>query len=245
MTESLVGRVALVTGSTSGIGEATARVLTSLGASVIINSHPELDAGHALAEELPGATYVPSDVSDPDGATHLVARAVDCHGQIDVVVNNAGTTARIPHEDLQAVSLDVWRQIIDVNLFGPWLMTAAAEPYLRASACGSVVNVSSVAGSRPRGSSIPYAVSKAALNHMTLLLANALGPGIRVNAVAPGLVDTPWNDANEPERSAVRARTPLQRSGLTTEIAEAIAFLATASYVTGEVMLVDGGLHMR
>jgi ketoreductase RED2 len=244
MTPSLVGKVALVTGSTSGIGEATARLLASEGATVVINSFPAEAKGDHLARELPDSTYLAADVSDPDDAKSLVAHAVDHHGGLDIVVNNAGTTARIPHDDLQAASLDVWRRIMDVNLYGPWLVTAAAEACLRNSEDGCVVNVSSVAGIRARGSSIPYSVSKAGLNHLTMLLAKALGPEIRVNAVAPGLVDTPWNDENEAERVQVRTSTALKRSATPIEIAEGIIYLAKARFVTGEIVLVDGGLHL-
>ena len=118
--------------------------------------------------------------------------ALERWGRLDTLVNNAGTTALIPHHDVEAASVDVWRRIFEVNVFGTWAMTVAALPALR-EAQGSVVNVG-VGGracGRP-GSSIPYAASKAALNHMTVLLAKVVGPEVRVNAVAPGLVDTPW-----------------------------------------------------
>jgi ketoreductase RED2 len=124
-------------------------------------------------------------------------------------------------------------------------VAVAAVPHLRAGGDGVIVNVSSLAGHTTRGSSIPYAASKAALSHMTILLANVLGPEIRVNAVAPGLVDTPWTADWDDIRAFVKAQAPLGRSGTAQDIAEVIMALVTARYVTGEVIQVDGGLHLR
>ena len=245
MTAQLRGRVALVTGSSSGIGEATARALAEAGATVVVNSARSEEAGRALAGELPGATYVRADIADPDQARHLVAQAVAAHGRLDILVNNAGTTEVIPHPDLEAATVEVWRRILDVNVIGTWLVTVAAVPHLRASGDGAVVNVSSVAGHTTRGSSIPYATSKAAVSHMTELLANVLGPEVRVNAVAPGLVDTPWTATWDVVRAFVRAQAPLQRSATPEDIAHVILSVLTARYMTGEIVLVDGGLRLR
>ena len=171
---------------------------------MVVNSATSVEAGRAVAAELGGATYVQADVSVEADCTRLVEEVVAAHGRLDVLVNNAGTTAVIPHGDLEAATPDVWRRIFDVNVIGTWQLTVAAVPHLRASGRGQVVNVSSLAGSRPVGSSIPYACSKAAVSHMTRLLANTLGPDIRVNAVAPGLVDTPV-DRGLDGRARVRA----------------------------------------
>jgi ketoreductase RED2 len=170
---------------------------------------------------------------------------VGAHGRLDILVNNAGTTAVIPHDDLEGASPDVWRRIFDTNVIGPWQLTVAAVPHLRASGHGQVVNVSSLAGERPVGSSIPYACSKAALSHMTRLLANTLGPAVRVNAVAPGLVDTPWTADWDLVREFVRAQAPMQRSATPSDVAEVIIGLARSTYMTGQVVLVDGGLSLR
>jgi len=242
---TLDGQVALVTGSSSGIGAATARLLASAGAVVVVNSVHSVEAGRALADELDGATYVQADVADESEARALVDEVVAAHGRLDILVNNAGTTQVIDHGDLEAASPDVWRRIFDVNVIGTWQVTVAAVPHLRASGRGQVVNVSSLAGERPTGSSIPYACSKAAISHMTRLLANALGPDIRVNAVAPGLVDTPWTEEWDTVRAFVGAQAPLRRSGLPEDVAEVIHGLVRSRYVTGEVVLVDGGLALR
>ena len=239
------GQVVLVTGSSSGIGAATATRFASLGATVVINSSTSVAAGQALAGELPVASYVRADVSDEDQARRLIDEVVDRHGRLDVLVNNAGTTEVIPHHDLEAASPEVWRRIFDVNVLGTWQVTVAAVDHLRASGRGQVVNVSSLAGERPTGSSIPYACSKAALSHMTRLLANTLAPTVRVNAVAPGLVDTPWTAEWGTVREFVNAQAPLQRTATPDDVAELIVGLARSTYVTGEVVLVDGGLSLR
>jgi len=239
------GQVVLITGSSSGIGAEAAHRFAGSGATVVINSVTSVDAGRALAAELPGSTYVQADVSDEADTSRLIEEVVATHGRLDVLVNNAGTTAVIPHGDLEAASPDVWRRIFDTNVIGTWQLTVAAVPHLRASGRGQVVNVSSLAGERPVGSSIPYACSKAALSHMTRLLANTLGPDIRVNAVAPGLVDTPWTEDWTVVREFVTAQAPMQRSATPEDVAEVILGLARSNYVTGQVVLVDGGLSLR
>ena len=242
---SLAGQVALVTGSSSGIGAATARKLTAAGATVVVNSVHSVEAGRAVADQLEGATYVQADVAIEVDAQRLIDTVVAEHGRLDMLVNNAGTTAVVPHADLEAANPDIWRRIFDVNVIGTWQVTVAAVPHLRASGQGQVVNVSSLAGQRPTGSSIPNACSKAAVSHMTRLLANTLGPDVRVNAVAPGLVDTPWTEEWDAVRTFVSAQAPLQRSGLPEDVAEVILGLIRSRYVTGEVVVVDGGLNLR
>ena len=239
----LGGHVVAITGSSSGIGAATARAFAAAGASVLVNSARSVAEGEAVAASLPDARYVRGDITDPAFPDELVAAALERWGRLDTLVNNAGTTAVIPHHDLAAASVDVWRRIFEVNVFGTWAMTVAALPALR-EAQGSVVNVASVAGVRPTGSSIPYAASKAALTHMTALLAKVVGPEVRVNAVAPGLVDTPWTEDWDAVRDAVRQVAPLKRSGRPEDVAQVIVSLAGSAYVTGQVVLVDGGLSL-
>lgn len=242
-------RVALVTGSVSGIGAAVARRLAADGLRVVINSVRSADEGRDLARSLPDALYVRADIADEGEARGLVAAAVEVFGRLDLLVNNAGTTRRIPHTDLDAVTPAVWREILDVNLLGTWQVSVAAVRHLRATAQqagtpGSIVNMSSVAGIRPAGSSIPYAVSKAAVVHLTRLMAAALGPWVRVNAVAPGLIDTPWTKDFTAIREKVEAITPLRRIGEPADVAAAVRALLDAHYTTGEVVLVDGGSHL-
>lgn len=241
-------RVALITGSSSGIGAAVARRLAAEGFRIVVNSARSEVAGKNLATELPDAVYVQGDVADGADARRIVQAAIDAYGRLDILVNNAGTTRFIPLDDLDAADVEVWREIFDVNVFGAWQLTAAAVPHLRKSDAASVVNISSVSATRALGSSVPYAVNKAALNHMTRLLAAQLGPDIRVNAVAPGLVDTPWYDEAEQvwesSREWITANTPLHRVGTPEDVAEAVHYLTNAAYTTGDVLTVDGGRHI-
>jgi len=239
--------VALVTGSTSGIGEAVVRRLVADDHRVVVNSVTSVDAGEKLVAEFGAdrAHYVQGDIAIESDAKRLVAKTVDTFGRLDVLVNNAGTTQVIPHGDFETATPDVFRRLFDVNVVGAWQLTVAAMPHLRETGAGCVVNVSSLAGVRPTGSSIPYAVSKAALNHLTRLLANVVGPQVRVNAVAPGLVDTPWTADWHDLRAAVQAMTPLQATAQPDDVAEVVLSLVRSRYVTGEVWVVDGGLQLR
>jgi ketoreductase RED2 len=243
----LTDRVALVTGSSSGIGAAIAETFARRGAHVVVNSVSSVTEGQQLAARLPGATYIQADVADPAQARRLVDETIEQHGRLDIVVNNAGTTTVIPHHDLDAATTEIWERILAVNVLGTWNVIQAAVPNLRATGDGTILNITSVAGVRPVGSSIPYAVSKAALNHLTTLLANTLGPEIRVHAIAPGLIDTPWTKDEDWDavRDAVRQTAPLRRSGTPDDVADACMALLGARYATGQVLVVDGGLALR
>ncbi len=225
------------------MGAAIARAFADAGASVVVNSSSSPAAGEELAAAIDGA-YVQADISDPADAARLVASAVDRLGRLDVLVNAAGTTAVIPHDDLEAVTPEVWKRILGVNLLGTWSVTAAAVPHLKQTGAGVVINITSTSGERVIGSSIPYAVSKAALNHLTRLLAKALGPEVRVNAVSPGMVDTPWTEGWDREREWVFETVPLRRTGRPGDIAAACVLLADNPYITGAVVPVDGGLAL-
>ena len=235
--------VALVTGSSSGIGAEIARRLGADGYLVVVNSRSSVEAGRAVAAEV-GGTYLQADVADEVQARALIGQVVSEHGRLDVLVNNAGTTEVIPHGDLAAATPEIWRHLYDVNVIAPFVLVTAAEQALRAAAPGCVVNVSSLAGVRPTGSSIPYAASKAAFNHQTRLLAKALGPDIRVNAVAPGLIETPWTADWSDLYALVGAGAPMRRTGLPGDVAEVVMGLVRSSYVSGQVVVVDGGLGL-
>ena len=235
--------VALVTGSSSGIGAEVARRLGADGYAVVVNSRSSAEAGQAIAAEV-GGSYLQADVGDETQARGLIDQVLAKHGRLDVLVNNAGTTQVIPPGALATATADVWRRLYDVNVIAPFVLVTAAEQALRAAKPGCVVNVSSLAGVRPTGSSIPYAASKAALNHQTVLLAKALGPDIRVNAVAPGLVDTPWTEDWDDIRGFVQGAAPLRRSGTPADIAEVVLGLVRSTYVTGQVIVTDGGLGL-
>ena len=242
------GRVALVTGSTSGIGKAIAQQLADDGFTIAFHSKSSVAAGQTLAATYPQASYWQADLSDQNQARELVAKVLQHHGRLDVLVNNAGISATIAHSDLKAATAEIWQNLYAVNVIAPWTLIAEAEEALRASStdtCPScIVNISSHAGIRPKGASIPYAASKAALNHVTQLLALSLSPAIRVNAIAPGLVDTPltknWVEAHQ----LWQEKSPMGRGANPNEIAQLAAMLVASSYITGEIMLADGGLNL-
>ncbi|HEY5662690.1 MAG TPA: SDR family oxidoreductase [Ilumatobacter sp.] len=236
------GRVVLVTGSSSGIGEAVAHRFSALGASVVVNSSSSVAAGERVAAALPGeAIYVQADISDPEQCRHLIDATIERFGHLDILVNNAGWTTVVDHKNLDGLTDEIFRKTFEVNVFGTWWLTKAAIPHLRLVDDGNIVNITSIAGVRPVGSSIAYSMSKAALNQMTLLLAKSYGP-IRVNAVAPGLVATPWTRDWDAQHAAVAAVAPIPRSATADDVAEATLALVRNRYTTGDVMVVDGGL---
>jgi NAD(P)-dependent dehydrogenase (short-subunit alcohol dehydrogenase family) len=240
--------VALVTGSTSGIGAAIARRLSSEGYAVVLHSRGSAETGHALAAELENATYVQADLADDADRIRLVRQAVARWDRLDILVNNAGISRVIPHADLLAASPAIWHEMHEVNVVAPFRLVAEAESALRAAAkrgrSACVVNISSHAGVRPKGASVPYAASKAALNHITRLLAISLAPDIRVNAVAPGLVDTPLTVDWAAAQQLWRERSPMRRAAKPEDIAQAVAMLVATDYLTGEILLSDGGLNL-
>jgi NAD(P)-dependent dehydrogenase (short-subunit alcohol dehydrogenase family) len=241
-------RVALITGSTSGIGAATARRLARDGYTVALHSRSSADVGKRMADELAGASYHQADLADEQATRDLVASVLQRHRRLDVLVNNAGQSIRIPHADLKAATPAVWRRMLDINLIAPFVLITEAEPALRKSAeagrPASIVNIGTHAGVRPKGASIPYATAKAGLHHVTRLLALALGPAIRVNCVAPGLVETPMG-ANWPEATELwNTRSAMRRPAKPEDIADLVAALVANDYVTGEIVIADGGLNL-
>jgi ketoreductase RED2 len=240
----LQGRVALVTGSSSGIGAAIARAVAAEGALVIVNSRSSVAEGRAVAESIHG-TYRQADVAVPEQARRLVEQVVEDHGRLDILVNNAGTTRLIPHADLDAATPEIWSEIYAANVIAPFVLTTAAAPHLRqAPGSGVIINIGSLAGIRTLGSSIPYAASKAALHHQTRLLAGVLGPEIRVNAVAPGLVDTPWTADWHEARAGIKALSPMKQVATPEDVAPLVVAQITSPLVTGEVWVVDAGVGL-
>jgi 3-oxoacyl-[acyl-carrier protein] reductase len=241
-------QVALVTGAATGIGRATAVRFARHGLAVAINySRSEKEAEETLAvvrsHGVP-AILCRANVADDAAVRATVQRCAAELGGLDVLVNNAGTTHFIDHTNLDALTDEVWDDILGVNLKGTFYACRAAMPLLRERG-GNIVNVTSVAGLVGQGSSIPYAASKAALNCLTKSLARAFAPAVRVNAVAPGPVLTRWLAGREQmiERSLVH--TPLGRAAVPEDIADAVAFLALGStLVTGQILVVDGGRTM-
>lgn len=236
------GMVAIVTGSSSGIGESIAKRLSDLGASVVVNSANSVEAGQKVSDDLKGESiYVQADISDKDQCQKLIDETIKRFGKLDLLVNNAGWTTLVPHGNLDGLTDEIFMKTFEVNVYGTWWLTKAALPALRESSDGHVVTITSVAGVRPMGSSIAYSMSKAALNHMTKLMAKSHGP-VRFNAVAPGLVETPWTKDWQTQHAGVAMINPIKRSATPDDCAEATLGLVRNKYVTGQIFVVDGGL---
>ncbi len=253
---SLDGKIAIVTGSASGIGAATAIRLAARGARVVVNyskSASEAEEVVATIRAAGGtAEAIQASVALDADCRKLVETAVTRWGGVDILVNNAGTTKFAAHHDLDALSAEDFAQIYAVNTIGPFQMVRAARSALAAHGSGAVVNISSIAGVLGIGSSIAYAASKGALNTMTLSLARALAPAIRVNAVCPGFVATAWFEkrfSSEQYQELVRRQaesSPLKRAARPEDIADTVVFLASpdSANITGECLINDSGVHL-
>jgi 3-oxoacyl-[acyl-carrier protein] reductase len=247
----LAGKAAIVTGSSSGVGHATALRLAKKGCSVVINYSRKREAAERVAEEVRAlgvkAAVVQADVANDDDCKKLVQVAEQTFGRLDVLVNNAGTTRFIDFKDLDEVTSSDWDQIFAVNVRGAFQCARAARKALEANGHGCIINVSSTASLRPVGSSIPYCASKAALNSLTQTLGRALGPKIRVNAVAPGFIDGEWlqtglGGAYEATKKYWEQRNPLGRVSTPDDIAAAIlGLIEGGDLVTGQILAVEGG----
>jgi 3-oxoacyl-[acyl-carrier protein] reductase len=251
ITIDLTGKTALVTGGASGIGLATVEIFARAGATVAINHLPEDPRAEQEMKRLQAAGHrvvsAPGSVSKPGEAERMATVAIDRLGRLDYLVNNAGTpgpgiTAPIDLANLDAMTEEFWSAILNTNLIGPFRCTRAAVGALKASG-GAVCNTASIAGLGSIGSSIAYGASKAGLINLTIALARVLAPEARVNAVAPGYVESGWTKAwPDDRRQAYIAASMLRRTATPAEIAEVIFFLcAGAAMVTGQTLAVDGG----
>ena len=239
----LGGRVCIVTGGSQGIGEACARRFAAEDAHVVIADIDDA-RGQALASELKGL-YVHCDVSDKVDVDHLIARTMQRHGRIDVLVNNAGIFKAAEFLEVSEADFDA---VLRVNLKGAFLVGQAAAREMAKAGRGSIVNMSSVNGFLTIPTIASYNVSKGGINQLTRVMALALADkGVRVNAVAPGTIATELAAnavlTSDDAKQRIMSRTPMKRLGEPMEIADAVAYLASdaASYVTGEILMVDGG----
>jgi len=243
-------KVAIITGASSGIGAASAVELASRGWSVVVNYARSAAQAEQVVARCKDAIAVQADVAEDAECRSLAQAALDRWGRIDALVNSAGTTKFVDHANLDGLTADDFLRIYRLNVVGPFQMTRACAPALKANR-GAVVNVSSVAAQLGTGSSVAYAASKAALNAMTFSLARSLGPEVRVNAVCPGYVDTPWQHHAHGMEKAQRvaahyaAMVPLKDIARPEDVADAIVWLIEgARQVTGEAIFIDGGLHV-
>lgn len=241
-------KVALVTGSATGIGRAAAIRFAREGLAVAVNySRSEAEAKETLAQVrshgVP-ALLCRANVASDSEVQAMVQRCIQELGGLDVLVSNAGTTRFIEHKNLEALTDEVWDEILGVNLKGTFFCCRAALPSLQERG-GAIVNVTSVAGLGGHGSSIPYSASKAAVNAMTKSLARAFAPRVRVNAVAPGPVLTRWLADHMDMLEKWLEGTPMGRAATPDDIADVVAFLSLGStLMTGQVVVVDGGRTM-
>jgi NAD(P)-dependent dehydrogenase (short-subunit alcohol dehydrogenase family) len=241
----LDGRVALVTGGSKGLGAATARLFAQAGARVIVTFANDAVAADRLIASLPGEGHRTSRAPAQDtlAIESLVASIASDEGRLDILVNNAGSTRVIPHADLRALDDGFFDFVLAVNLRGAFATIRACQPLLTASGQGLIVNVGSVSGVRGGGSNIAYAAAKAGMHTMTMSLARALAPAIRVVAIAPSLMETPMTQMWTAEQRAQRiAGNPLKRIAQPEEVAAVILGLATTmTFVNGAIIPVDGG----
>jgi len=241
----LQGKVAIVTGGGTGMGKAVSTLLAASGVSVAVNYSRSEDDAVATAEELTkaGVEAMPirADVSSAADVAAMIEQTERQLGRVDILVNNAGYTKFVAMNDLEGMPEDEWDRIMEVNVKGIWLCTKAAAPAMRRAGGGAVVNVTSVAGLKVAGSSMAYAVSKAAAIHLTKCLAAALAPDVRVNSVAPGLVFTRWWAHAEDRREQMEAGMPLKRSVAPEEVASTMLELIRNDSITGQTIALDAG----
>ena len=248
MSTDLTGKTVLVTGGASGIGRAAVELFAASGARVALNHLPGDSGAPNVIRKIRASgaevVAVAGDVSKPDLAEAMVGEAIELLGGLDILINNAGTANTVepvPMSDLDAMDEDFWQTILSTNLLGPFRCARAAADALR-SRKGAIVNTASVAGLGIRGSSIAYGASKAGLVNLTQNLARALAPDVRVNAVAPGLVRTPWTEPWSDERKQRSIQNSLMKRMVEPlEIASAMLFLAVHPMVNAQTLVVDGG----
>ncbi len=245
----LQGKVAVVTGAGTGIGRSIAVRFARAGAGIVVNySRSESEARETLAQVeesgVPALLYQ-ADVSDDQAVRAMLAAATERLGRVDVLVNNAGTTNFVAHDDLEGLTEEFWDRAMAVNVKGLFFCSRAATAELRRNH-GAIINITSVAGLNGSGSSIAYAASKAAAISVTKSLARVLAPEVRVNAIAPGIVMTRWVAGREEHVLKYAQGTPLGRPATPDDVADVAYALATGGdFITGETIVVDGGIMLH
>lgn len=245
----LKGKVALITGGGTGIGRETALLFAQQGAAVAVNyssSEKEaLDTKSAIEGlGVPGAA-LKADISQNDEVRNMVDTVQKQFGRIDILVNNAGTTSFVPLEDLEGMTDEQWDRIFAVNVKGTFNCSRAVIPIMESMGSGAIINIASIAGMIGTGSSIAYCASKAGVISITKSLAKACAPHIRVNAIAPGFVETRWTEGKDDFRNVSLKSTPMKRVAVPKDIADVALFLAVdTGFVTGQIIVVDGGKTM-
>ncbi len=239
-------KVVLVTGGGTGIGKAACKQFAERGAKIVLNyNHSEQEAVLTEKElKRSGAEVLllQADVSRDDEVRKMVKTAVDHFGGIHFLINNASITKQIELSDLEAVTDDIWRNLLDVNVKGMFYCARAVAPVMKQQNMGSILNMGSIAGITGSGSSLPYAVSKAAVHGLTKSLAHALAPEIRVNCIAPAAVSTRWWKGEEEKMKRLSGHLPLQRISVPEDIADLIYAIATQDSMTGQIVSPNNGM---
>lgn len=237
----LPGKTALVTGGARRVGRELCLALARSGADVAVNYHSSVGPAEDLCREIRAlgreALAVQADVSSGDGVRRMVDAVADRFGRLDVVVNNASS---FEHAPVAEITEEAWDRVMAVNLKGPFLVARAAYPLLRAHGDGAIVNLADLAGIQAWSGYAHHGVSKAGLIQLTRILARAFAPEVRVNAIAPGTV-LPPEDYTAAQIEELRTRTPLRRIGSPADVAGAMLYLIGADFVTGQILVVDGG----
>ncbi len=244
----LTSKVTFVTGGSGDIGGAIARALAIAGADVAVSYVDHLDHATTIVEAVQTAgrrsLAVPLDQRDPVAIDAAVQRVVEEFGRVDILVNNAAWNIGISFPNLDALTTEIWDRVLETNLRGPYLLARAFAPHLRAHGTGRIVNIASLGGMYPASSSIAYSASKAGLIHLTRCLAVALAPAVTVNCIAPGLVEGTRMAQRLPEEiiQLARGQVVLGRTGRAQDIAEQVVTFCRAESVTGQVLVIDGGM---
>jgi 3-oxoacyl-[acyl-carrier protein] reductase len=244
----LKGKVALITGGGTGIGREIGLSFARQGVNIAVNYSRSEKEAIATSKEISdlgvSQLVVKADVSQDTQVREMVQKVMQKFGRLDILVNNAGTTTFVKAEDLEGLTEDMWDRVFAVNVKGTFFCSRAAAPAMKEKDGGSIINISSIAGTTGIGSSMAYSASKAAVICLTKSLARTLAPEIRVNSIAPGFVDTRWT-ADWPEFKEMHEEaTPMKRVAVPADVAEAGLFLVRSDFVTGQIIIVDGGKSM-
>ncbi len=239
--------VSIVTGGNGGLGQRICHALAEAGSHVAVVYARSREPAESVADDLQGhgikAEAVQCDVTVPDQVRNMVSHVLERFGRVDILVNDAAYNKWIPFDDLDALTYEEWTKILDVNLTGPMLCIKAVAPAMKGQGSGRIINISSVAGLNPSGSSIPYAVSKAGLNHLTKCMAVGLAPEVLVNTVAPGFLEgTRATENLAPEyRERARVGALLKRAVDKDDIARQVVELCRTNSITGQTLAIDAG----
>ncbi|WP_223066992.1 SDR family NAD(P)-dependent oxidoreductase [Paenibacillus caui] len=238
-------KVAVVTGGGTGVGRAVSLKLAGEGAHVVVNySRSEREAAETvreIAQRGGSAVMIRANVAAEQEVENMFAEVERTYGTIHYLVNNASITEQIRMDDLEAVTDEIWDKLLAVNVKGMFYCAKAAAPFMKKNREGAILNVGSIAGVTGLGSSLPYAVSKAAVHGLTKSLAHALAPEIRVNSIAPGAISTRWWEGNEEKMRRLSGALPLGRISTPEDIAELICALLQQESLTGQVIIADNG----